>query len=52
MGAAWPPTPGPGRKDWKPNGLVSAQRMTSQRSTPMSWQKTAISFIRAMLMCR
>jgi hypothetical protein len=47
-----PPTPGPGVKAMKPNGLVAAASMTSHTSMPSSWQTVAISLTSAMLTCR
>ena len=48
----WPPTPGPGRKRMKPNGLVAAASMTSQTSTPIRSQSIASSLTSAMLTLR
>tara|TARA_Y100000294_G_scaffold120987_1_gene112406 strand:+ start:1709 stop:1924 length:216 start_codon:yes stop_codon:yes gene_type:complete len=44
--------PGPGLKVWNPKGLVEAASMDAHRSMPLSWQNTAISLIKAMLMWR
>ena len=44
-----PPTPGPCRNDWNPNGLVDAAPITSHRSIFRSWQNRAISLTSAML---
>jgi hypothetical protein len=47
-----PPTPGPGKNGWNPNGLLAAARITSHRSMPSSWQNRAISLTSAMFTCR
>ena len=52
MGRQWPPTPGPGVKRMKPNGLVEAASMASQTSMPRSPANMASSLTRAMLTWR
>ncbi len=52
IGRQCPPTPGPGLKGMKPNGLVEAAEIASQTSIPMSCAYIASSFTSAMLMCR
>jgi hypothetical protein len=47
-----PPTPGPGEKAAKPNGLVAAASIDAHKSIPSSSQNTAISLTSAMLTCR
>ena len=44
----WPPRPGPGLKDMKPNGFVAAASTTSQTSMPIRSQSCASSFTSAM----
>ena len=51
-GMQWPPTPGPGVKGMKPNGLLEAASMTSQMSMPMRSHSSASSLTRAMLTLR
>ncbi len=48
----WPPRPGPGLNDMKPNGLVAAASATSHTSMPSRSQSIAISFMNAMLTLR
>ncbi len=43
-----PPRPGPGWKDWNPNGFVAAASTTSQTSIPIRSQSCASSLTRAM----
>ena len=45
----WPPRPGPGWNDWKPNGFVAAASTTSQTSMPIRSQSCASSLTSAML---
>ncbi len=45
----WPPRPGPGLKDMKPNGLVAAASTTSHTSMSMRSQSCASSLTSAML---
>ena len=48
----WPPTPGPGVKRMKPNGLVAAASMTSHTSRPIRSHSSASWFTNAMLTLR
>ena len=48
----WPPTPGPGVKRMKPNGLVAAASMTSQTSRPIRSHSRASWLTSAMLTFR
>ena len=44
----WPPRPGPGLNDMKPNGFVAAASMTSQTSMSIRSQSCASSLTSAM----
>ncbi len=48
----WPPTPGPGVKRMKPNGLVAAASMTSQTSRPIRSHRSASWLTSAILTFR
>ena len=48
----WPPSPGPGLNDAKPNGFVAAASTTSQTSIPMRSVSCASSLTSAMLTAR
>jgi hypothetical protein len=52
MGRQCPPTPGPGWKGMKPNGLVEAASIASHTSTPSSRPNIASSFTSATFTCR
>src|SRR6201995_4273664 len=45
----WPPSPGPGWNDMKPNGFVAAASITSHTSMSMRSQSCASSLTSAML---